>query len=244
MDGLILVDKPEGLTSFAVVRKIRKIANVKRVGHAGTLDPDATGLLLVCVGKATKLSDVLMEGQKTYQTQMHFGKISDTYDSSGVITECSSDPVEEISLNKVMNSFVGKILQKPPVYSAKKINGKKLYEYARKGQEVEIPEKEVIIDSITVEEFEPRQAQLRVVCSKGTYIRSLVHDMGQALGCGALASGIRRTQSGTFSVKHALALDESITIEQLLSALIPLSKLREQLFSDRPIPPHILRRVF
>ncbi|MCB0327765.1 MAG: tRNA pseudouridine(55) synthase TruB [Bdellovibrionales bacterium] len=245
MDGVLLVDKPRGITSFSLVRGIRKVANVKRVGHAGTLDPDATGLLLVCIGKATKLSDVLMSGDKTYQSQMIFGKVSDTFDDTGEITECSEHRVSRVELAEALPSFTGKILQKPPIFSAKKIAGKKLYEYARKGQSVEIPEKEVRIDSIEILDFQADQALIEVSCSKGTYIRSLIHDLGQKLKIGAIAKGIRRISSGNFDVSQAMVFGQELERQDIERALIPLSTLRRELFPQgSTIPPQLLRRVF
>ena len=231
MNGVLLVDKPAGMTSHGVVSKIRKIAGQKKVGHAGTLDPDATGLLIVCLGEATKVSQYLMTGHKRYSVEFQLGQTSTTYDTAGELSERVSVSLQEKAIVDALSGFLGKQKQRPPIYSAIKKDGKKLYEYARAGKEVEIPERDVEIFDLVLSSFSEAtgEGSLQIWCTKGTYVRSLVHDLGQALEVGAVAKNIRRLESGSFSVNQALSLSElqSDTSEDLSGRLITVSKSLE-----------------
>lgn len=210
MDGVLLIDKPEGLTSHRVVSILRKKLNIKKIGHAGTLDPAATGLLVCCVGKATKISSLLMGHDKIYTTDVLLGKTSSTYDGEGEISETQCPLPKQNMITQSLENFIGTIKQKPPIYSAIKKDGKKLYEYARAGVDVKIQSRDVTIHNIKLELFDPKQSMLKlwIACEKGTYIRSLAHDLGQILGCGGYAHNIRRLASGEFNTSQALTLQD------------------------------------
>jgi len=207
-NGVFLVDKPEGLTSFAIVRKIRWLLGIKKVGHAGTLDPFATGLLVVCVGRAaTRCIDVFMAGRKTYVARLQLGIETETQDPEGNVT-CRL-PVPTLDLNSInvcLQQHVGPQLQAPPPYSAAKYKGKPLYTYARQGVFIEKEAKPIEIFFLTLKAYDPDTYQLdiEVQCSRGTYIRVLAADIGRALGCGAHLIGLRRTASGPFFVDDCL----------------------------------------
>lgn len=207
MDGILLVNKPSGMTSHDVVNKVRKVLHTKKVGHCGTLDPDATGVLVLCIGKATKALQFLTSEEKEYIATLSLGKATDTYDASGNIVEEKKfqgvDHVED-----VLSSFLGKQKQIPPIYSAIKVNGKKLYEYARQNQEVEIKPREIEIKDIELLYQKDNEIQLRVLCSKGTYIRSLCVDIARKLGYPGHMSHLIRTQSGHFHIKECFSLME------------------------------------
>jgi tRNA pseudouridine55 synthase len=211
IDGVLNVLKPPGMTSHDVVDFVRRVYNIRKVGHTGTLDPDAVGVLPLCVGRATKFSSYLMEHDKRYRFEITFGVLTDTLDKSGKIVK--TGPVPSFSLDelkKVINKFKGEIQQIPPIYSAKKIRGKKLYEYARKGELVEIPPINVTIYKLDIVEYkDPHQLLLDVKCSKGTYIRALVRDICNELGVLGYMSFLIRTESGDFN------LDNSYTIEEI-----------------------------
>lgn len=211
---ILLLDKPLEWTSFQVVNKvrwlIRKHFGLKKikVGHAGTLDPLATGLLVLCTGKATKRIAELQGQEKEYTGRLVLGATTPSYDLETEIDQ--QYPIEHISaakMEKVSRQFTGAIKQVPPVYSALKQQGKRLYEFARSGEQIEIPPREVTIETFEITQVEGSQVAFRVVCSKGTYIRSLVHDFGQALGSGAYLSELRRTRIGNFSVDDALSIE-------------------------------------
>lgn len=238
--GVILIDKPVGRTSFAMVRAVRKACGVKKVGHAGTLDPFATGLLVICIGRpATRLIDGLMDGRKEYLATVVLGKVSTTLDPEGEITEGGPvDSIDDRRIETVLARFRGKIMQKPPQYSAVKYKGKPLYHYARKGVHVEKEPRAVTIHTLERQPTEIRhesgtvKLDLRVVCSKGTYIRTLADDIGAALGCGAYLSALRRTQSGFFVVSDALpgnALYEENAPELVHGSMIPLEEIQKLL---------------
>ena len=222
MFGFLNVYKPKGLTSFDVVRVLRKTLKIKQIGHTGTLDPLAEGVLPICVGKSTKLIDYLKE-DKGYIAELKFGFISDTYDTEGILQKSSDEVIDKATLLKIIKTFEGEIEQVPPIYSAIKINGKKLYEYARagKGNEVEIPRRKVRISKINLLDFdeETQIAKIEVECSKGTYIRSIVHDLGMKSGLGAVMTKLIRTKSGKFSLKTSVKLEDlndSSTINKYL----------------------------
>lgn len=206
--GFLNIDKPEKMTSHDVISKLRKITGIKQIGHSGTLDPFATGVLPIAIGKATKLIQYLPD-DKEYLATVQFGKNTDTYDVEGEITEEFSKKINKSELLKALKNFEGKISQLPPIYSAIKVNGKKLYDYARKGQQVEIKPREVTIYKIILENFDEQNqtAQIRISCSKGTYIRSIAYDLGKNLGCGAYLSGLRRTKAGNFDIARSVTLD-------------------------------------
>ena len=207
-DCVFLIDKSVGWTSFDVVNKMRRLLGVKKVGHAGTLDPAATGLLIVCSGKMTKQIDTYQNQFKIYSGSFRLGFTTASYDGeteavpSGNITGLTME-----KLNEAAKTFIGDIKQTPPMYSALKVNGKKLYELARKGVEIERKQRDVVIEQFQLTDFTGDTVSFTVHCSKGTYIRSLAHDFGQLLGCGAYLSGLRREAIGDFSVRDAWTID-------------------------------------
>ena len=219
--GIVLVDKPEGMTSFSVVSRIRKIFGIKKAGHAGTLDPFATGLLTVAVGKATRVLRYMEHDDKTYRAVMVLGKITSTGDIEGEAVGGKMPTEEELKelsendyskLRSAVAAMVGEITQVPSVYSAIKINGRPAYDYARKGQEVEIPPRKVTIFSIDIDEIREEvgtvKTEMTVHCSKGTYIRTLCEDIGNSLGFGAYCESLRRLSCGNFSIDNALTIEE------------------------------------
>ncbi len=213
MNGVLPVCKEKGYTSHDVVAKLRGICHQKKIGHTGTLDPDATGVLPVCFGNATKLCDFLSDREKTYRAQMLLGAESDTYDSSGIVlSETDVSDLLEDTVKDAILSFVPGYDQVPPMYSAKKIDGKKLYELAREGKSIERKSVCVKIPSIVIDAIDLPRVTFTVTCSKGTYIRSLIHDIGQKLGCGALMESLVRTKAGGFDLSDALTLDEIRTL--------------------------------
>jgi tRNA pseudouridine55 synthase len=206
--GLLILDKPTGLTSHDAVQRVRRISGVRRAGHAGTLDPLASGVLLVCVGPATRLVEYLVGHDKTYETTVRLGQATTTYDVEGDITRERPVQVDESQITAALDAFRGPIRQQVPAYSAVKRDGQPLYKSARRGDEVELPVREVVIHSLELLAYEPPLLSLRVVCSAGTYIRSLAHDLGEALGCGGHVAGLRRTAVGEFTLAEAISLDE------------------------------------
>ena len=231
MDGIIVINKPKNCTSHDVVYKVKKIFNEK-VGHTGTLDPLATGVLPLLIGKGTLCSKYLINHDKTYEVELTLGKKTDTADSEGKIIETNDVPKEILkqqNVEKVLNSFIGKQKQIPPIYSAIKVKGKKLYEYARKGQEVEIQPREIEIYSINLMKInsETKKIEFQVHCSKGTYIRTLCEDIAEKLSTVGYMSELNRIQVGTFT------LSEAVSIENLEKApkekyLIPIEKVFEK----------------
>lgn len=214
MDGIIIIDKEKGKTSFDEIRKIRKEYNVKKVGHTGTLDPMATGVLPILIGEATKLSDYLMNHDKEYIATLTLGEKRSTGDSEGEIIEKKEVPIlNENNVKRVLNSFLGEISQVPPIYSAIKVNGKKLYEYAREGKEVEIKPRKVKIFSINLINISENNISFKVHCSKGTYIRSLCEDISKKLGTVGYMSNLRRTRVGDFTLED---VGKIISIEEIL----------------------------
>ena len=202
MNGVIVVDKVKGNTSFDEIRKIRKEYNIKKVGHTGTLDPMATGVLTILVGEATKLSDYLMNHDKEYVATLSLGEKRDTGDSEGKIIETKKVPeLNEKYVNETLKSFEGEISQIPPKYSAIKVNGKKLYEYARSGEKIEIKPRKVTIFEINLIEIKENNITFKVHCSKGTYIRTLCEDIAEKLGTVGYMSSLRRTRVGNFTLE-------------------------------------------
>lgn len=208
MEGILNIDKPQWLSSHDVVARLRRICATRRVGHAGTLDPLATGVLLVCVGRATRLSEYLMGQQKTYEATVRLGQTTNTYDAEGeVVTERPFSHITQSDIEEALQSFRGAIQQIPPIYSALKVNGQPMYKLARAGKEVEAKPRPVTIYALELLDWTPPNLQLRVVCATGTYIRSLAHDIGEQLACGGHITVLRRTAVGEFRVEDAISLD-------------------------------------
>ncbi len=228
-DGLLLVDKPAGMTSSDVVVAVRRMFRLRKVGHAGTLDPQATGLLLLLVGRGTKFCTSLMGGDKTYEGTLRLGAATTTQDAEGEVVS-SSDPsgvARERLEALVAADFTGDIFQTPPMVSAIKVNGVPLYKMARKGEEVAREPRLVHVFSFRIDDFALPDVRFTVRCTKGTYVRTLCHDIGAALGCGGHLAALRRTRSGRFSVADAIALDDlrALPRADLPSRLLPLSAL-------------------
>lgn len=205
---MLLIDKPLDWTSFDVVRKLRRLVRTKKVGHAGTLDPLATGLLIVCTGKFTKRINEYMAREKEYTGTVTLGAFTPTYDLESEPVYCGDCGAVTLSqINEVIAAkFLGAIMQVPPIHSAIKVGGKRVYELARKGREVRLEPRPVVISAFEITAFRPPQIEFRVVCSTGTYIRSLANDLGAALGCGGYLSELRRTRIGEFLVEDALTM--------------------------------------
>lgn len=232
MDGIFNINKSTGMTSHDVVAKIRRLLKQKRVGHAGTLDPAAGGVLPICVGQATRVAEYLSESGKAYQADVVFGVATDTYDTEGAVTATGSTAdLALASIEETLEHFLGPQMQVPPRYSAIKIHGQPAYKRARAGEEITLEPRPIVIYSLEVIDWIPPRLTLAIECSKGTYIRSLAHDLGMQLGCYAYLDALVRTRSGPFT------LSESITLEQLAGAietktvqhyLYPLDKALEQ----------------
>jgi tRNA pseudouridine55 synthase len=223
MDGVINIYKPEGITSFDVVAQIRKISRTKKVGHAGTLDPAASGVLPVCIGRATKIIDYIMNGVKTYRVTLKLGTVTDTYDREGKILQVNEVNISEEEVISAIQSFLGEIEQIPPMYSALKVNGKRLYELAREGIEIDRLPRKIYIYDININYTKLPQVSFDVVCSKGTYIRSLCYDIGIKLGCGGMMDDLERISTGSFHINEAVNLRD-LNEENILSHLISIDK--------------------
>lgn len=223
MDGVINIYKTSGMTSFDVVSSIRKISGTKKVGHTGTLDPLAEGVLPVCLGKATKLVDYIMNDFKVYRTVLKLGVISDTYDREGKIINTSSVDVSEAAVKDAILSFLGSIAQVPPMYSALKKDGKKLYELARQGIEVEREPRNITIYELNITNIALPYVSFTVKCSKGTYIRSLCYDIGNKLKCGAIMWDLERIATGNFTKENAVLLKD-LSFENIKDYLIPMDE--------------------
>ena len=208
MNGIVNIYKPLGITSFGAVHRVRKICGVKKVGHTGTLDPEAEGVLPVCIGNATKAAGLLTAADKKYRAVIRLGITTDTQDAQGTVLSRCIPEVTEDEFCRIVKKFIGEIFQVPPMFSAIKKDGKKLYELARQGIEIEREPRKINIFSISVSEFDGDSAVLDVTCSKGTYIRTLCHDIGQALGCGAVMEKLIRTASGIFDISESISLEE------------------------------------
>lgn len=222
MHGVINVCKNTGQSSFDVVAKVRKVAKIKKVGHTGTLDPEASGVLPVCIGKATKIIDYIMKNQKVYRVTLKLGMVTDTYDLEGtVISEKDASAIQEKEVLKVIESFKGDIMQIPPMYSALKKDGVRLYELARKGVEIERPARPVTIHFIENIELNLPEITMDVCCSKGTYIRSLCFDIGEKLGVGAVMTALVRTVNGPFKIEEAVNIKDltNENIEQFIISI-------------------------
>ena len=227
-DGAILIDKPAGPTSHDVVDAIRRVFAIKKVGHCGTLDPNATGLLIIVLGRGTKLSEKLMGDDKVYEGTIRFGVRTDSYDADGEVLETKTVPPLSLEqLNEAAAAFIGDLMQTPPMVSAIKKAGVPLYKLARKGIEVEREPRLVHIYHFRFSRYEPPDATFKIACTKGTYVRSLAHDLGAKFGCGAHLAALRRTASGKFDVADAAPLDAvlQLTAAELGKRVIPFLKL-------------------
>ena len=222
MNGIVIVDKPQGWTSQDVTARLRRVYATRRIGHGGTLDPMATGVLPVFVGRATRGVEFFEHAEKTYETVLLLGRITDTQDVTGTVLAEKTVHLSPADIEKVLPRFRGEILQVPPMYSALKVNGKKLYELARKGQEVERQPRPITVFELTNLGFDGIRLSLRVKCSKGTYIRTLCQDIGEALGCGGCMEALRRVRAGEYGIEDAVPLEkllESETPERYLRSL-------------------------
>jgi len=216
MSGVIVIDKPIGMTSHDVVQIVRKGTNIRRAGHTGTLDPRASGVLVVLVGPAVRLSEYVSASDKRYQAVIQLGTTTDTYDADGRVLSTTSVDISEKQFDDVLQSFVGQIEQVPPPYSSVKVKGRHAYDMARNGEEVDLEPRTINVYNLDLLEWAPPEAVIDVYCSSGTYVRSLAHDLGEKLGCGAHLIGLRRTKSGRFTLRDA----------------VPLRKLREAFEND------------
>lgn len=223
--GFLIVDKPKGVTSFDVVKSIRKLfPKGVKVGHTGTLDPLATGILILAVGKATKFSEYLLKQDKCYIVRGRFGFSSNTYDADGDLTEIPCQGITKEALLYTLEKFKGRIEQIPPSFSAIRVNGKRAYELARKGEKLDLKPREITVYSLKLLDFNYPDFALEVCCSSGTYIRSLTHDIGQALNCDAIVVKLRRIKVGNVTIKRAIPLSH-ITEKIVKEILIPVDKL-------------------
>ena len=229
-NGIVNLYKPAGFTSHDAVAKLRGIFGQKKIGHTGTLDPDAEGVLPICLGKATKVCELLTDRSKTYQAVMLLGRATDTQDTSGETIFCSEKIAEEAEIREVISLFQGEQMQIPPMYSALKVNGRKLYELAREGKTVERKARKIQIDEIRIDKIELPRVTMTISCSKGTYIRTLCNDIGEKLGCGACMEHLLRTRVGEFSLENCLRIEdlqEAKEAERLEDCLIQVDSLFE-----------------
>ncbi len=245
INGILNIDKPAGMTSHDVVAIIRKASGESRVGHAGTLDPMATGVLLICIGQATRVVEFLTDHDKRYHARVHLGVETDTYDATGTVVAESPVSATGAQIEAALSSLSGKIAQQPPAFSAIKQNGVPLYRLARQGIQVETEPREVEIYSITTTQIAPPDLEFDVHCSKGTYIRSLAHDLGAKLGCGAHLTALTRTASGHFALDNSISLDrarEALANNFIGQYLSPLDEALLQ-FEAIVVEPGIVKRV-
>ncbi len=225
MEGVLLVDKPQGLTSHDVVYRLRRKLSMKKIGHAGTLDPMATGVLIMLIGKATRISQYLMSVDKAYEGEATLGVVTDSQDAEGeVLTTVPVPSLTEAQVREVMKGFLGDQYQIPPMHSAIKVDGVPLYKMARKGEEIEREPRFIRVMSFELLSFNPPKLTFRLLCTKGTYVRTVAHDLGQKLGCGAHLSALRRTGSGKFGIAQCLTLDEieALPLPEIEKRLIPV----------------------
>ncbi len=228
LDGAILIDKPAGPTSHDVVDAIRDQFRIKKVGHCGTLDPNATGLLIIVLGRGTKLSEKLMSSDKVYEGTVKFGETTDSYDANGeLVSSLPVPPTTLEELNALATTFVGDQMQTPPMVSAVKKDGVPLYKLARKGVEVERQARLIHVYNFKFSDYQEPLGRFRVACTKGTYVRSLAHELGQKLGCGAHLATLRRTVSGKFDVKDAIEFEQVLGLSnsELEKRVIPFVQL-------------------
>lgn len=222
MNGILNILKPPGLTSHDVVAIVRRVAGMKKVGHTGTLDPQAAGVLPICLGQGTKVSQFLLDSTKKYRAEATLGIITDTQDAYGNVLQVSDAIPAPDLIEKTLLSFLGAYEQVPPMYSALKQGGKKLYELAREGIEVERAPRQVWIEAIDILKIEGNIVRFDVTCSKGTYVRTLCHDLGQRLGCGAMMSFLLRTRTGNFPLEEAVTLEELRAVADIRPLLYPV----------------------
>ena len=217
MGEILFIDKPLDWTSFDIVKKIRSLFDVRKVGHAGTLDPKASGLLIVCTGKQTRAILSFQEAEKEYEGTFELGVITPSFDSETAVSESNEfSHITEEDVKTAAGKFIGRVTQATPIFSAAKVNGKPLYIYARKGQAVDRPSREIEITEFTITEFRPPFVGFRVSCSKGTYIRALAEDFGTALGCGCTLRSLRRVRIGVHSVEDAMTIEEAKELSERL----------------------------
>ncbi len=246
--GVVVVDKPSGPTSFDVVRRVKGLFKAKRCGHTGTLDPSATGVLPICIGDATKIAGFVSEGEKEYDAVVRFGEITDTQDSAGRTLETRPlTGLTEERVREALQGFVGLVSQTPPMYSARKVDGKRLYELARAGEEVEREARQVHIDEARLLWFRAPDAGIFVRCSKGTYLRTLAHDLGQKAGTGAHLHELKRARVGPFSLEDSVGLDTLMAAakegrEKLDRFVHPLSRALSEL-AELQLDVQLARRV-
>jgi tRNA pseudouridine55 synthase len=233
MNGILIVDKPQGWTSHDVVAKLRGIYRERRIGHSGTLDPMATGVLVVFLGRATRAVELCENDEKEYVAELLLGTVTNTQDTTGEVLETRPVDVSQEELERVLEQFTGPQSQIPPMYSAVKIGGKKLYELARKGQSVARKPREITISELELLERQGDTCRLRIRCSKGTYVRTLCHDIGAALGCGGCMSSLRRTRAGRFTLDSAVSM-EDIQKAQEQGRHMELLQPVDSLFSGYP----------
>lgn len=234
MNGILCINKPQGFTSFDVIAKLRGIMKIKRLGHGGTLDPMATGVLPVFVGTATKACDIMPNNLKAYRAEFRLGKTSDTQDITGNILTESDKKISCEELEAVLPEFTGKIMQIPPMYSAVQVNGKRLYDLARQGIEIERTPREIEIKSLNIFQYneDTREGTLEIGCGKGTYVRTIINDIGERLGCGGIMTGLVRTYSGGFCLDECYTLDEVQQAKdenRLESLILPIERVFENL---------------
>lgn len=236
MNGVINVYKPSGITSFDVVRTIKRLYKTKKVGHTGTLDPMASGVLPVCINNATKIVDYIMQNHKVYKATLKLGVTTDTYDREGkILSESELNNITDKDIEEVIKGFVGDIEQMPPMYSALKVNGKRLYELARKGIEIERQKRKITIYDISIENIDIPYVEFTVKCSKGTYIRSLCYDIGDVLKVGGAMWDLERVETGTFSIENSIAL-EDLNEENIENFIIPMDEAltyKSMVFSNK-----------
>lgn len=228
MDGIVIVDKPQDWTSQDVVSKLRGVFQTRRIGHGGTLDPMATGVLPVFVGRATRGVEFFEHAEKTYEAVLRLGLTTDTEDISGTVLTENEVNITEAQFLSVLDHFRGEIQQIPPMYSAIKVNGQKLCDLARKGREVERQPRTITIHELTCLEFDGNTAKLRVHCSKGTYIRTLCKDIGEALGCGGCMESLRRVTAGEYTIENSVSLQQLIESENPGAYLLPVDSMFTQ----------------
>jgi tRNA pseudouridine55 synthase len=236
MDGVLNIYKPVGITSFDVVRTVKRISNTKKVGHAGTLDPEASGILPVCLGRGTKIIEYIMENTKVYEVELKLGVVTDTYDREGKIISVKDVLVSEKEVMSAVESFKGESYQLPPIYSALKVNGKKMYELARKGIEFERTPRKINIYDIMIKKIDIPLVNFEVTCSKGTYIRSLCFDIGSKLKCGGMMNKLERTATGGFTIENSVHLEqltEMSVSDHLISLEDALSEYEEIIVNER-----------
>ena len=234
MNGILCVNKPQDFTSFDVVAKLRGILQMKRLGHGGTLDPMATGVLPVFVGNATKACDIMPDNTKSYRAGFRLGAVSDTQDVWGEVREHSDMAVSREDIEAVMPDFTGKIMQLPPMYSAVQVNGQRLYDLARQGIEVERQVREIEVDSLVLESYDEstREGVMSIACGKGTYIRTIISDIGERLGCGGIMTSLVRTSSGGFTLDDCHSFEEIQRARdegRLEELILPIERVFEKL---------------